>query len=191
MSESRRSWWAKPLLEMVMIGLGVFLGMAADQWRTDQQHREQARQALLRFKVEIENNRVAVANVKDYHVATRAAIIKYLNPDTRAASALDLQGIQPANFERTAWDLALATQALAEIDPAVAFELTRIYGAQQTYAGLTNGIIQAMYVRPPEAGWVPFLQSLKVYYDDLIGLEPELLKMYAAVLPLIDRSLRD
>jgi hypothetical protein len=190
MSESR-VWWAKPLFEMVMVGLGVFLGLAADEWRTNRQQQDQAREALRRFKVELENNRVSVANVKDYHVATRLGIIRYLDPETRKTSNLDVQGIKPANFEHTAWDLAIATQALADIDPSLAFELTRLYGAQETYDGLTEGILDAMYLRPPEAGWVPFLQSLKVYYDDVIGLEPRLLEMYATVLPMLDRALRD
>lgn len=33
--------------------------MAADQWRSDRQHREQARDALQRFKVEVETNQAA------------------------------------------------------------------------------------------------------------------------------------
>ena len=191
MSNTLRLTVIKGVFEMVLVSIGVFLGLAADQWRLDRQHREEAIEALRRFKVEIENNRAAVANVVDYHARIHRDLITYFNPDKKEPVRLNIQGIRPAAFERTAWDLAIATQWLAEIDPAIAFELTRVYGAQQTYTGLSSGIIQAMYLRPPEAGWVPFLQSLKVYYDDIVGLEPELLKMYGTVLPLIDSALRD
>jgi len=190
MMEGLRSTIVKGLFEMVLVGIGVFLGMAADQWRTDQQQRAEAREALRRFKVEIENNRAAVANVAGYHVTTRGEIIKYLDPKLRETAHLRLQGVQPVLFEHTAWDLALSARWLAEVDPAIAFELTRVYGLQQTYAGLTNGMLQAMYLRP-EPDSIPFLQSLKLYYDDVVGLEPALLERYGAVIPMIDSALRD
>jgi hypothetical protein len=189
---SVRSTIVKSVFEMILVGVGVFLGMAADQWRTDQQHKTEAIEALRRFKVELENNRAAVANVKDYHVTLRGEIIKYLDPKVdRKTVSLRMSGIQPVTFEHTAWDLAIATQWLAEIDPKIAFELTRVYGMQQSYAAQTSGILQALYLRPPEGDLVAFLQSLKVYYDDVIGYEPALLERYAAVLPMIDSALRD
>jgi hypothetical protein len=181
----------KGMFEMILVGVGVFLGMAADQWRTDRQHQATAIESLRRFKVEIENNRVSVANVKDYHVTMRADIIKHLDPKQRGGMKFHFNSIQPASFERTAWDLALSTQSLVEIYPEIAFQLTRVYGEQQTYASLTGGVLQAMYLRPPDADRIAFLQSVKVYYDDLVGLEPELMKMYATVLPMIDAALRD
>lgn len=188
---SIRSTLLKGLFEMLLVGMGVFLGMAADQWRTDRQHQAEALEALRRFKVEIENNPAAVTNVKDYHATMRLAIIKYLNPKTRADVSLRMQGIMPVSFEHTAWDLAIATQWLAEIDPAIAFELTSVYGLQQSYAGLTNGMTQALYLRPPGADLQSFLQSVKVYYDDVVIQEPELLKRYDRILPMIDSALRD
>jgi hypothetical protein len=191
MSDSRRAFLWKGLLEVAFIGVGVFLGMAADQWRTDRQHREQARAALERFKSEIELNRGAVEKVKDYHAETRTRIAAYLDPKTRNQTELHLSGIQPAVLEQTAWDLALATQALADLDQALAFELTRVYGLQRRYQGLSSGVIQAMYLRPPAQDMTAFLQSLKVYYDDAIVYEPAMLESYGRVLPLIDRALKD
>jgi hypothetical protein len=191
MSESRRAVVAKALLEMVLVGFGVFLAMTADQWRSDRQHREQARAALQRFKVEIEANKAAVEKVADYHVRIRRDIVAYLNPKTRAASNLRLEGVMPAMFEHTAWDLALATQALADIDASLAYELTRVYGLQQLCVGLTSGLTQAMYLRPPSADLTAFLQSLKVYYDDMVIHEPALIEMYSRILPLLDGALKD
>lgn len=186
-----RATIAKGLFEMILVGAGVFLGMAADQWRTDQQDHAQAIEALRRFKVEVENNRAAVANVKDYHVAMRAEIIKYLDPKLRQTANLRMQGVMPVVFEHTAWDLALAAQSLAGINPEISFELTGIYGLQQAYTGLSSGLTQAMYMRPPGADLDAFLQSVKLYYDDVVLHEPELINRYDRILPLIDSALRD
>ena len=190
MSESRATA-TKAILEVILIGVGVFLGMAADQWRSDRQHRDQARDALQRFRVEIQTNQAAVDKVKDLHANLRTAIAGYLDPKTRATTNLHMEGFQPVVFEHTAWDLALATQSLADIEPQLAFELARVYGLQQTYAGLTGGLTQPMYVRPPSEDLVKFLQSVKIWLDDIIYHEPALAENYLKILPMIDRALKD
>jgi len=191
MNEKRREWLWKMLLEVVLIGFAVFLGMAADQWRTDRQHRDQAHDALQRFKTEIEANRAAVMKNQDYRARIRKDITAYLNPKLRPTVDLQMEGIKPVNFEHTAWDLALVTQSLADIDSSLAFELARVYGQQQIYTSLTGGLMQAMYLRPPSENLTAFLHSVKIYLDDIVEFDPGLVKMYDEVVPLIDRALKD
>jgi hypothetical protein len=63
----------------------------------------------------------------------------------------------------------LTTQPLAYIDPQLAFELSRIYTHQQELAGLTGGIMQAMYLRPPTENLEAFLRALALYYGDAVS----------------------
>jgi hypothetical protein len=189
--DPRRALVWKALLEVVLISTGVFIGLAAEQWRSNAQHRDQAHAALQRFKSEIESNKAAVQSVTGYHVQLHNQIKAYLNPDTRASSPVRMEGIRPVPFEHTAWDLAIATQSLADIDATLVFELARIYGQQQTYAGLTGGILQAMYLRPPSENRDAFFHTLRVYLDDIVGLEPALVEAYNKILPQIDQALRD
>ena len=194
MSESRHAWLWKMLLEVVLIGIAVFLGMAADQWRTDRQHREQARAALQRFKTEIVANKAAVADKKDYHLRLQNDIGVYLKTDASQRKRIDLKierGMAPVNFEHTAWDLALATQALADIDSGLAFEIAGVYAQQRIYSGLTADLMQAMYLRPPSEDFDRFLHSVKIWLDDIVYFEPGLLELYDRILPMIDRALKD
>jgi hypothetical protein len=191
MASPQRALVLKGLLEVIFIGFGVFLGMAADQWRTDRQHRDQAHDALQRFKTEIQSNRAAVAKDQAYRARIRKEITAYLDPKLRTTVDLQMQGIKPVNFEHTAWDLALVTQALADIDSPLAFELARVYGQQQVYTDLTGGLVQAMYLRPPSENLSSFLHSVKIYLDDIVEFDPGLVTMYDGVLPLIDRALKD
>ena len=184
-----RNWIAKAVLEVVLISTGVFLGLAAEQWRSDAQHRDQARAALQRFKVEMEANQAAVKAVLAYHAELRKQITTYLDPKLRPSANLQMQGLKPVNFEHTAWDLAIATQSLADIEQPLAFEIARVYGAQQVYTGLTTGLIQAMYNRPPSEDLVAFLHSVKVYLDDIVSFDPGMVAHYERVLPMIDRAL--
>ena len=93
------------------ISIGVFLGLAGEQWRENTRHRELAELALRQFRSEIVANRKVVADVKDYHVTTKNALDAYLKADAKMRKSMnvELSGIRPAFFERTAWDGALAT----------------------------------------------------------------------------------
>jgi len=177
----------KILLEVVLIGTGVFLGLAGEQWRESTRHRELAEASLRRFRSEILTNRKAVAAVKDYHVTTMKQMETYLK--TRRSSDLSLHGLQPAFFEHSAWDVALATQSLAYIDTDLAFAISRIYTVQQNYADLTRGILQATYLRPVDENLPAFISASVEYYGDIVLIEPQLLGAYDEMLPQLDRAL--
>jgi hypothetical protein len=180
-------------LEVILISAGVFLGLMGDQWRERAQHRELAQESLRRFRAEILANRSAVEKVKDYHVITKAKLERYFaaDPKTRNTVDVEVHGLQPVFFARTAWDLALATQSLTYIDPQLAFALSRIYTLQQDYAGLTSAVMQAIYFRMPTENLEQFFGTVNVYYGDIVLWEPALLKLYDEVIPQIDRALGD
>jgi hypothetical protein len=179
------------LLEIALIATGVFLGLAGDAWREREQKREAARASLHRFRTEIAANRAAVAAVRDYHVTTLASVRAYLDKPNRTRNVADVQvrGLRWVTFEHSAWDIALATQALAHIDGDVAHALSRVYSAQQSYSDLTSGMAQAMYQLQPEDNFDGFAQALYAFFGDLTFMEPKLLAMYDELLPKIDRAL--
>ena len=179
-------------LEVLLISTGVFLGLMGEQWRERAHHRELAETSLRRFRDEILANRKSAAAVKDYHARTKKSLDDFFAADARTRNTDDVtvRGIQPASFERTAWDLALITQSLTFIDPSLTFALSRIYTTQQSYAELSRGILQAMYVLPPMSeNPIPFFGALSVYYGDIVYYEPRLLELYDEILPQIDRAL--
>jgi hypothetical protein len=183
----------KLLLEVVMLAVGVFLGLTGEQWREHRAHRESAEASLRRFRTEIASNRKAVAAVKDYHSTMRERIDKYLAASgaERDAIHVNMQGIQPAFIEHTAWDLALATQSLAYINEQLAFALSRVYSTQQEYMELSRSLLQAMYTRPPNENLAVFFGAVSVYYGDITRLDPRLIEMYDDLEGQIARALGD
>jgi hypothetical protein len=179
--------------EAALIAVGVFLGLAGDQWRENATHRHQAAVSLHNFKSEIQANREAVVAVLDYHASTLRDLRQYLGSErgTRNTADVTLRGLQPVRFDQTAWELALATQALTHLDPELAYSLSRIYNVQRHYSELTEGIIQAMYILPWRENFDGFAHAVDVYFSDLVIIEPQLLKLYDAVLPEIDRVLAE
>jgi hypothetical protein len=74
----------KAALEVALIGVGVFLGLAGEQWRQSREQHEQAHATLRRFRAEIETSRSAVAAVKDYHATVLKSMSAYLSADANA-----------------------------------------------------------------------------------------------------------
>ena len=174
-------------LEVLLISVGVFLALMGEQWRENAHTRELAEDSLRRFRAEIVANRTAVAAVKDYHDGLLKSLRAYLaaDPKARQIASVQMRGLQPVFFDQTAWDLALATQSLAHIDPQIAFGLSRIYGLQRTYGDFTGRIMQAIYLRPVTENF----DGLVAYFGDLVLWEPKLVQMYDEILPEIDRVL--
>jgi hypothetical protein len=188
----RRRWLiGRPLAEVILIALGVFLGLAGEQWRDRSERNERAAETLRRVRGEMVANRDEVRRVTAYHANVHEQLRGYLAVPAAKRGKLNfrMEGIQPAQFESTAWQLAQATQALVDIDSDLSFALARIYGVQARYQGLSEGITDAMYLRPPSEDLMAFLHSLSLFYSDIVVLEPQLEKLYEEMLPQLDREL--
>ena len=190
-SSRRRGSLLKLGVEVLLISTGVFLGLMGEQWRENAHRRELAEQALRRFRTEIIANRKEVAEKFAYHAPLAKKLRVFLAADAKGRQNIDLElhGVQPPSFEHTAWDLALATQSLANINENVAFLLSTVYTYQARVAQLGGGMLQAMYMAPPSGNLEQFLRSVDLYYGDLVLMEPTLLRMYDEALPQVDRAL--
>ncbi len=185
----------KLVLEVALISVGVFLGLAGEQWRETRHQHELAQQALRRFRTELQSNRAAVTRVEDYHskLFEQLRAAARMTPAERDSLHIKFEGVQPAVFTHAAWDLALATQALSYVDSDVAYSLSQIYRAQDRVDGLTSGVTQAMYFSPPALpkNEEAFLGAVLLYYGDMVIFEPALVKMYDELVPKIDKTLGD
>ena len=176
-----------------MISVGVFLGLLGEQSRETAHQRELAKQSLQRFRAEIVENRDAVAAVAEYHATVHKELQAALEkgPERASRGDIDFHGIRPAALDRTAWDLAIATQSLTYIDPELALSLAKVYNQQETLVELTHGLTQAMYVNPAinESNSMTFFSAVLVYYGDATIYEPRRIEMYDAILPKIASAL--
>ena len=195
-SHHRRKSFVTIGLEVVLISAGVFLGLMGEQWREGSEHRELAKESLRRFRNEIVTNRDAIVSRRDYHATLKQELTTYFASDAPKTSARFAEtvhmtmGIGPVFFEQAAWDLALATEALAYIDADLAFALSRAYTLQQEYSGIQRAIAQStIYGRSWTQDLDGVMRSILNYMGDASYFDPALLKAYEEVLPQIDRAL--
>ncbi len=83
------------LLEVVLITVGVFLALWANNWHEDREHRAQARAALRNFVGEMEANRQATQSNRSYH-ETLARELDHLILYQTGFSLRHLQSLHPA-----------------------------------------------------------------------------------------------
>ncbi len=197
MSERRRSHTIfSILLEVVLISVGVFLAMWASSWQEAREHRELAFSALRNFAGEMRANQAAVQSERDYHEKLARELLAFLaskEPPTeeRFDQTVHLEGVHPITFEHTAWDLALATQALSYVEPELAFDISRVYTRQTAFQTLQGSFLSAAYSPTSFAGDSPkaLATAMQVYLGDVNTQEPGILKLYQQILPKVDRAL--
>jgi len=141
----------------VLITAGVFLGLAGEGWRESREHRELAEQSLRRFREEVKSNRQAVLRVHQMHQDQEKAMIDYFNANGPAlmASMLDPRKPMPAPvpdvttdsavFDYSTWDVAVATESLAYIDPEVVAMISDAQRMQQMIEEDHRAIAQVLY----------------------------------------------
>ena len=180
------------LIEVVLIGVSVFLALVANQWSDAREHRERANATLRYFREEIVTNQKAIETRRQYHEALRGDIESFLRSDAPKMlqsfyPTVHFHGLEPVTLERSAWDLALANQSLSYLAPKLAYAISRVYTRQQGLQTLENSFLQSVLGPSTFASQdaTGLAGSMEAYLIDVNIQEPALLKLYAELLPQI------
>src|SRR5437899_3959322 len=97
------------LFEVVLIAVGVFLALWANNWHEDSEHRAQPRAALRNFVGQTEANRQAMQRNRQYHETLARELHEFLASkeppsDDRFNKSVHFERMRPVIFEHTAWD---------------------------------------------------------------------------------------
>jgi hypothetical protein len=180
------------LFEVVLIAVGVFLALWANNWREDREHRAQARAALRNFASEMEANRQAIQNNRAYHETFARELREFLASkepasEDRLNKSVHFEGMRPVIFEHTAWDLALATQALSYLDPDLAFDISKVYTRQNAFQKLEDSFLAAAFTPASLSSdnVKGMATAMELYLIDVNQQEPTILQLYDKVIPEI------
>ncbi len=182
--------------EVALITVGVFLALWANNWHEDREHRAQAQAALRNFTEEMEANLQAVQGNRQYHETLARELHEFLASnepasDERYKKSVHFEGMRPVIFEHTAWDLALATQALSYLKPDLAFDISKVYTQQNAFQKLEDSFLAAAFT--PASLSSDNLKGLatvmEFYLIDVNQLEPAMATSYEKIIPEIKRAL--
>jgi hypothetical protein len=186
----------KLIFEVALIAVGVFLALWANNWHEDREHRAQARAALHNFAAEMETNRQATQRNRAYHEAFARELREFLASkepasEDRLNKSVHFEGMRPVIFEHTAWDLALATQALSYLDPDLAFDISKVYTEQNAFPKLEDSFLAAAFTPASLSGdnVKGMATAMELYLIDVNLQEPAILQLYGKVIPEVKGTL--
>ena len=184
------------LIEVVLVAVGVFLALWANNWHEDREHRAQARAALRNFASEMEANRQATQRNRTYHETFARELREFLASkepasEDRLNKSVHFEGMRPVIFEHTAWDLALATQALSYLDPDLAFDISKVYTQQNAFQKLEDSFLAAAFTPASLSSdnVKGMATAMELYLIDVNQQEPAILQLYDKVIPEINSAL--
>jgi len=184
------------IFEVALIAVGVFLALWANNWHEDREHRAQARAPLRNFAAEMEANRQAMQRNRAYHEAFARELREFLASkepasEDRLNKSVHFEGMRPVIFEHTAWDLALATQALSYLDPGLAFDISRVYTEQNAFQKLEDSFLAAAFTPASLSGdnVKGMATAMELYLIDVNQQEPAILQLYDKVIPEVNSAL--
>jgi hypothetical protein len=186
------------IFEVGLITIGVFLALWANNWQANREHRAQARAALRNFATEMKANRQVTERNRQYHESLARQLHNFVvskEPPTedRFNKEVHFEGVRPVNFEHTAWDLALATQALSYLKPHLAFDISKIYTQQNGFQKLQDSFLAAAFTPASlSSGDLKGLaRAMEVYLTDVNQQEPAMLSSYEQIIPELERTIGD
>jgi hypothetical protein len=184
------------LFEVVLITVGVFLALWANSWHEDREHRAQAQAALRNFAGEMEANRQATQRDRSYHETLARELDQFLRSkeppsEDRFNKEVHFEGVHPVIYEHTAWDLALATQALSYLKPDLAFDISKVYTQQNAFQTLENSFLASAFTPASiSRDNLKSLATVTMYYlIDVNQQEPAILQLYDKVIPEVNSTL--
>jgi hypothetical protein len=184
------------ILEVVLISIGVFLALWANNWHEEREHRALAHSTLLNFADELRANQQAIRSERQYHETLARQLHEFLTSnepptDGRLQKAGQFKGLHPIIFEHTAWDLALATQALSYLKPELALDISRVYTAQSAFQTLENSFLASAFTPATFSSdnVKGLVAAMEYYLRDINQREPAILQLYDKVIPEVDQAL--
>ena len=184
------------IFEVALIAVGVFLALWANNWHEDREHRAQAKAALRNFAAEMETNRQAMQRNRDYHEAFARELKEFLESkepasEDRLYKSVHFEGMRPVIFEHTAWDLALATQALSYLNSDLAFDISKVYTKQNAFEKLEDSFLAGAFTPSSLSSdnVKGMAAAMELYLIDVNQQEPAILQLYDKVIPEVKGAL--
>jgi hypothetical protein len=187
------------IFETVCIVISILLALWVGQLVDDAKERRLALKALVNFRQELQANQDFMEQALPLHL-DYIRKLKAIQPPIQSWNDIDRQirftGLGPSSAYSTAWETAVATNALVQIDYDTVKTLSRVYLRQRYVESVRQKFLDVFYApttyRSDNA--VGLVQSMHIMFLDLARVEENVIKDYKSALKVIDErypKLRD
>jgi hypothetical protein len=179
------------IFETVCIAISILLALGVGEMAEQAREKRFALKALANFKEELQSNsdfmKQAIPLHKEY-IRKLEAIRPPINSWTDIDRQIQFRGLGPSSAYSTAWDTAVATNVLKDIDYDTVKTLSRVYLRQGYVESVRQKFLDVFYnpVTYHNENAIGLVQSMHIMFLDLARVEENVVKDYEETLRVIE-----
>lgn len=193
-AKSTSVWLPRVLIESALIVLSILVALGLDEWRENREDDETVQLALSNFALELRQNQARVEHSAPYNQGLKMVLgNRYQSDDIGTVDDFVnlVASYVPAVLQSTAWETALATGSLANMEYELVSALSLTYSLQNRYL-VTSRTGMAELTSPQnlseEKLSLAMYNSIR-YLDDITGMEEELGVIYDEASSVIQNAM--
>ena len=143
-----RIWLSRTVFESMLIVISILGALGVQDWQVSREVDRLIERSLVSFEIEITQNKNRIEDLYPFHRGLQSLLLEIdteSNPDSAEELRNVLNSFQSAVLLTSAWDTALATGALAQMDYELVFALSLTYSIQEQFRALYNsGLVELL-----------------------------------------------
>lgn len=186
-------WLSRVLFESALITISIVAALALDEWRENRQDQQMVEQALDNFLLEVRQNRERVEDTAPFNIGLRNVLERrHVEGGIESVSEFVsiVESYSPNILQNTAWETALATGALAEMEYDMVSALSLTYSMQARYQqAVRTGTAELTSPQNLTGGNLELAVYNSIrYLNELTRMEAELIAIFNEAAALIERT---
>jgi len=172
-------WLPQVIIESILIVVSILVALGLDSWRQTREDEQFVRTALSNFLIEIQQNQNRIADAAPFNKGLHLVLGQHYVVDD--VDSVDeyvgmVESYSPAVLQSTAWDTALATGSLANMEYNLVTALSLTYSLQDRYdnairSGMSD-LTSPQYLSDDKLKLA--LYNSTRFLEDVTGIEAEL-----------------
>jgi hypothetical protein len=134
-------WFSRTIFESLLIVFSILLALGVRAWQDSREVKQLISRSMASFQEEITRNQNRIEALYQYHMGLQKVLAEMsAHAGSESKQDIDnvLDSLQSAVLLTSAWDTALATGALGEMDYNKVFVLSLTYSYQQKFQTIYN-----------------------------------------------------
>jgi len=181
-----RIWLSRTIFESMLVVMSILLALAVREWQDTRVTERLIDRSLVSFQRELTQNKSQIENLYPFHLGLQSLLAELQvesHPDAARELRNVLDSFQSAVLLTTAWDTALATGALSQMDYELVYALSLTYSIQERFRSLYNsGLIDLLNSNLTDDRAPTLAYAATRYVNDVTAAESELLAVYQQAL---------
>jgi hypothetical protein len=171
----------------MLIVISILLALAVKEWQDDRIRQTLIDRSLVSFERELATNKSQIDTLYPFHQGLQT-LLGGLEDEAQADGSTGelrnvLDSLQPAVLLTTAWDTALATGALAQMDYELVYAMSLTYSIQERFRSQYNsGLVDLLNSAVSTDSAPTLAYTTSRFLNEILAAEAELLAVYQQAL---------